>query len=228
MTNSREPSAGAWSRGVVPALLASLAIPATAGGDSLRAVVLDGDGEPVRNAVVYALPVDGNGAPLPLPPREQIDQVDKEFVPTVTAVQVGTRVQFPNHDQIRHHVYSFSDAKTFEIPLYEGIPAEPILFDKPGPVVLGCNIHDWMRAWVFVVETSHFAVTGEDGRASVEVPAGDYTVRVWHPELRGDPTQTEQHVSTGKAAGGELRFAIEQKRLWRPRRSPSARGPGYR
>jgi len=197
-------------------------------GGTLGAVVRNAEGEPVKGAVVYALPLDAQGAPVPIEQPAVIDQVDKEFVPNLTVVQVGTRVQFPNRDQIRHHVYSFSEAKSFEIPLYEGIPAEPIVFDKPGPVVLGCNIHDWMRAYVFVVETPYFTLTGEDGRASLELPAGSYAVRVWHPELEGDPARLGQRASIEEEGDAEVRFAIEQARVWRPRRAPSPGAGSYR
>jgi plastocyanin len=209
-------------------LAAALVAAAPAAAGTLGVVVRNSDGEPVRDAVVYALPLGADAAPAARPQRTEIDQVDKEFVPNLTVVQLGTRVHFPNRDQIRHHVYSFSEAKSFEIPLYEGIPAEPIVFDKPGPVVLGCNIHDWMRAYVFVVETPHFAVTGEDGRATLTLPAGEYSVRVWHPELEGEPAQQGQRISVEADADAELRFAIEQGRVWKPRRAPSLRGDSYR
>jgi plastocyanin len=213
---------------IVGLLFAACVASAPAAGGTLGVVVRNGDGDPVPDAVVYALPLDAQGAPAAIPQPAKIDQVDKEFVPNVSVVRVGTRVQFPNKDQIRHHVYSFSEAKSFEIPLYEGIPAEPILFDKPGPVVLGCNIHDWMRAYVFVVETPHFALTGADGRTSLEAPAGEYQVHVWHPALEGDPAQQGQRASVGTDQASELRFAIEQGRIWRPRRAPSLGGAGYR
>ena len=86
-----------------------------------------------------------------------IDQRDKQFIPYVTALQVGTSVWFANTDKIRHHVYSFSPAKKFELPLYAGVPAEPVVFDQPGFVTLGCNIHDWMIAYVAVLTTPYFA-----------------------------------------------------------------------
>ena len=212
---------------VLPALLCA-ALAAPAGAARLEAVVRDGDGEPVRDSVVYALAQDASGEPAEPTARTEIDQVDKEFLPYVSAVRVGTRIHFPNRDQIRHHVYSFSDAKTFEIPLYAGTPAEPILFDRPGPVVLGCNIHDWMRAYVLVVETPHFGVTGADGRVDLELPAGSYSVRVWHPDLAGDPAATSRQASIEEDGGAALGFEIEPRRVWRPRRSPSTRGPGYR
>ena len=98
---------------------------------------------------------------LRLPTRRDavVDQVDKEFTPKVNAILVGTSVIFPNHDNVRHQVYSFSPAKRFELPLYAGVPAQPVVFDTPGVVVLGCNIHDWMVGYVYVSESPYFAKT---------------------------------------------------------------------
>jgi len=202
------------------AALCGAAGPAWAG--SLDVTVRDANGNVVADAVVYA--VDGAGGRASAPAAE-IDQIDKEYVPYVTAVQAGTKVSFPNHDQIRHHVYSFSEAKKFEIPLYKGTPQEPILFDQPGVVSLGCNIHDWMKAYVYVADTPHFAVTDSSGRARLEgLSARDYRVAVWHPRLaKGD---VEKQVSVG-AGGQSAEFVIEQKRVWRPRRAPRAGGANY-
>jgi plastocyanin len=192
---------------------------------SLRATVTGDDGLPVPDAVVYALPLDENGKPVQQPPPAMIDQIDKEYVPYVTPVRVGTAVTFPNRDQIRHHVYSFSPTKQFEIPLYKGTPPDPILFDSPGPVTLGCNIHDWMTAYVFVSESPYFALTEADGSAVVtDLPRGSYTVQVWHPRIKGEPNATSQHVSIGDGADSSLQFTIEQRHVWRPRRGPSAGG----
>ncbi len=111
---------------------------------TVNVAVIDSQGAPVRDAVVYAEPVGAK--PGARSHSAVIDQVNQQFVPYVSAIQVGTAVTFPNHDNIRHHVYSFSPAKKFELPLYAALPAEPILFDREGIVTLGCNIHDWMLA----------------------------------------------------------------------------------
>jgi plastocyanin len=217
-------------RGLGPALLLAWALADASPGraEALDASVRDPGGEPVKDAVVYALPLAPDAGAAPPPQRVEIDQVDKEYVPYVTAVRAGTPVDFPNHDQIRHHVYSFSAAKTFEIPLYEGRPAEPVIFDKPGEVALGCNIHDWMRAYVFVTPTPYFAVTDGAGAAKLELPPGAYRVEVWHPALRGDPAATGREVELAAGERAELHFSIQQRRVWRPRRSPSTGDPGYR
>ena len=102
-------------------------------------------------------------------------------------VRTGTAVSFPNNDDIRHHVYSFSEAKKFELPLYKGVPAEPVVFDQAGTVVLGCNIHDWMLAYVYVVDTPWRLVTDEKGAGVLDdLPAGRYRVDVLHPRLKGE------------------------------------------
>ena len=196
---------------------------------TLQAKVESNGGDPVSDAVVYALPLDPDWAPSPAAATAVIDQIDKEYVPYVTPVALGTKVSFPNHDRIRHHVYSFSPAKTFEIPLYKGTPPEPVVFDNAGPVPLGCNIHDWMSAYVFVSESPYFSLTREDGRATIpDVPPGSYSVRVWHPRIKGAPEATGQGV-TVDGSDLSLNFTIERKTVWRPRRAPSiGGGRGYR
>ena len=151
---------------------------------SLEARVHDTAGAPVADAVVYALP-----ALAPPEPRTRrtvaIEQVDREFVPYVSVIQTGTTVTFPNRDPILHHVYSFSPAKTFEIKLYTGQSPDAILFDRPGVITLGCNIHDWMVAYILVVPTPHFAKTDARGFAQLrELPPGSYEVHAWHPQQR--------------------------------------------
>jgi plastocyanin len=151
--------------------------------------VTDRAGHPVSGAVVMLEPVSGR---LPVAPMSgvQIAQVQRRFDPQVTVVTVGTPVTFPNLDTVRHHVYSFSPAKTFELKLYAGVPNAPVVFDKPGIAVLGCNIHDQMAAWVVVVDTPLHARSAATGQARIEgVPPGSYRLRVWHPRLAaGEPT----------------------------------------
>jgi hypothetical protein len=158
-----------------------------------------------------------------------IDQRDKQFIPYVTALQVGTSVFFANTDNIRHHVYSFSPAKKFELPLYSGIPAKPILFDRVGFVTLGCNIHDWMIAYVAVLPTPYFQVTGGAGRALLkDLPAGGYTVEIWHPLLKGSPEKYAQQVTLAAHGTQELLFALDLKPDFRTKRAPDLSTGDYR
>lgn len=157
----------------------------------LKVHVKDDTGKPVADAVVSVSPRDDTIPQTAPPERVVMDQRDKEFVPYVLPVRVGTSVQFPNSDNIRHHVYSFSQAKIFELPLYKGTPAGPVTFDKPGAVVLGCNIHDWMIGYVYVLETPYFEKTASNGEARLTgLPAGAVEVRVWHPRLRDGTDKT--------------------------------------
>lgn len=162
-----------------------LLLPASAQAGSLMAVVTDTAGEPLADAVIFAKPLNVS-VPTSKPRGAIIDQIDKEFVPLVSVAQVGTAITFPNKDNIRHHVYSFSAPKVFDLKLYSGVPASPVVFDKPGLVVLGCNIHDWMVAYLLVVDTPYFAKSGAKGTAQIDdVPAGEYELRAWHPRLQG-------------------------------------------
>lgn len=166
---------------VAHAMLALLlAMPVLACAGRLAVTVRDGSGAGRSNVVVYALPEGGKVASRPRP--GSIDQIDKEFVPQIVVVQTGAPVSFPNKDNIRHHVYSFSPAKPFELKLYSGVPSKPVVFDKPGPVTLGCNIHDNMLGFVYVVDTPWFGKTEEGGSVTLDaLPAGRYTVHAWHP-----------------------------------------------
>ena len=164
-------------------LAALLCATAAATAANVNVVVTDAAGAPLADAVVMLEPV---GAHLPVKPMQgaQIAQHDLQFDPQVSVVTVGTPVLFPNQDTVRHHVYSFSAAKTFQLKLYAGVPHEPIVFDKPGIAVLGCNIHDQMVAWVAVVDTPYYARSTAGGRARIDaVPAGAYELHVWHSSL---------------------------------------------
>lgn len=155
-------------------------------------------GQPLADAVVLLEPQGGPKPVLTPAANVEIAQRGRRFVPTVTVVPVGARVQFPNQDTVRHHVYSFSPAKKFELKLYAGRPENPVEFDRPGIVVLGCNIHDTMVGWVVVADTPWTAVTPASGRAALaEVPPGAYLLRAWHPDLPAGAPGSEQAVTVG-------------------------------
>lgn len=157
-----------------------------------QAQVRDQQGQPVLGAVLTLQGPAGKGSATP---RADMDQRDKEFAPHVLAVHTGTRVTFPNSDNIRHQVYSFSPTKRFELRLYEGTPTDPLLFDKAGIVVLGCNIHDWMLGYIYVTDDPWFAVSDASGQIKfADLPAGRYSVTLWHP----------QSADMATLSGGEL------------------------
>jgi len=200
---------------------ASLVTAAFAQTAQIDATVIDPQGRPVSDAVVVAVPADG--APVVNGPRESVvDQVDKEFVPKVVAIQAGTSVTFPNHDNVRHHVYSFSPPKRFELSLYAGVPAKRVVFDTPGVVVLGCNIHDWMVGYIYVSESPFFAKTDKDGKARLaDLPPGAYHVRAWHPQLAVAEESTRTKVDATRGGVAEVRWTLELKPEVRVRRAPT-------
>jgi plastocyanin len=156
----------------------------------------DKNGTPAADTIVVLDPVDAK------PPAGHatavIDQIDKTFVPHVTVIRTGTAVSFPNSDQIRHQVYSFSAAKTFSIKLYAGSPRVDVVFDKPGLVVLGCNIHDSMVGFVAVVDSPYFTTVRKSGTVSLEVPPGKYRVRIWNPHMKAPPPPLQVQITTDK------------------------------
>ena len=162
-----------------------LAASALAGGPTVS--VHDRSG-PVADVVVALEPVDAPAAAAAA--HADVDQVNKRFVPRISVVRSGTSVEFPNSDRIRHEVYSFSPTKIFTLKLYAGRTAPPVVFDRPGLVVLGCNIHDTMVGFIAVVDTPYFGRTDSKGELALSAPPGRYRLRVWHPDLdRAVPLQ---------------------------------------
>jgi hypothetical protein len=130
--------------------------------------------------------------------------MDRQFAPHVLVVPVGSPISFPNSDSVSHQVYSFSATKRFQLPLYRGKAYPPVLFDREGVVTLGCNIHDQMRAYVYVVEAQYFGRADRDGRwAAGDVEPGEYLLTIWHPQSRAQSPVLEQRVTVA-AAGTQL------------------------
>jgi plastocyanin len=175
------------------ALLA--AAPCCAG--TLEVRVNDEHGEPLARVAVYATSTNADAARHATGRHEAVmDQQHNEFVPHVLIVSAGTEVQFPNNDVVSHHVYSFSEAKTFELGLYKGNTHPPVTFDKPGIVVLGCNIHDSMLGYIVVVPTEHYAMTDERGMVRLmDLPRGEYTVDAWTPRARPSGLPAERRIT---------------------------------
>lgn len=170
-------------------------------------------GQPVQYAVAALLPSearDSGDHPMAI-----MDQSDQQFAPHVLAVRTNTLVRFPNSDNIRHHVYSFSPAKRFELRLYHGSTAEPVLFDQPGRVALGCNIHDSMLGYIYVVDSQWFAVSDAEGRLSIkDVPPGDYQLQIQHPRLSASPILQSLSITAGE---------VHQQNLSLPALAPDPR-----
>lgn len=180
----------------------------TAQAAEVAVQVVDSQGAPLADAVVM---LSGQGL---VPERQPaaIDQQNRRFVPHVLAVATGTAVSFPNTDDIRHQVYSFSSPKRFELPLYHGIPSTPVVFDQPGVVVVGCNIHDWMVGYVYVTAAGRSVVTDSQGRARLEAPDGHYQLALWHPDLSDKQEVAQPALDVaGKPVTLKLQLAIQPK-----------------
>ncbi len=161
--------------------------------------VTDAAGKPVSGAVVFLDSPQAREQVRPLAGAE-VAQAERRFTPAVSVVTVGTAVTFPNLDTVRHHVYSFSPTKRFEIKLYVGTPAAPVVFDQPGIAVLGCNIHDQMAAWIVVVATPWFGRSNDAGRwAAAAAPPGRYTLRAWHAGMPVGAAPVEQALTVDAA-----------------------------
>jgi len=204
--------------------LVSLLIVMPTSGADITGRVVGQNGEGVAQAVVFvqALP---SGTTVLTPPQSAVmDQIHQEFVPPVLPIAVGTGVSFPNHDQIHHHVYSFSRTKSFELPLYRGEEASPVPFDKEGVVKVGCNIHDWMSGIILVLPTPYFAVTDETGRFVLrDLPPGTYPLACWHELSQTKVEEISQQIQVGDNTP-EVTFTLS---LTAARPRPARKGGGY-
>ena len=169
----------------------------------------------MSDVIVYAVPLDAAGKPLAQPVHAKgelstIAQDHSQFTPYVTVVRLGSEIRFPNYDKIDHHVKSFSPAKEFEIQPYEKVTPPPVLFDKTGIVVIYCLIHEWMRAYVYVVDTPYFAKSDSNGQVSMEQLApGNYELRAWHPDMGSVKPPLVQPIKVGADGVQQLRFDFD-------------------
>jgi plastocyanin len=188
-------------------LLVSLFVLATARAADVSIRVVDSGGRPLADAVVYLR--GGAAGTITAPGLVTIDQKNKQFVPQITVVAVGTAVTFPNSDQIRHSVYSFSPAKSFTIKLYAGKPPSPVVFDHEGIIVLGCNIHDQMAAWLAVVDTPIFGKTDVNGTLVFHgVRPASYDLAAWYPGMDSGPLTQVLAVGSQDSLSRDLRLPV--------------------
>ena len=194
-------------------LVIGLLLAAGSGTAATLAVdILDASGKPLADAAVYAEP-EGALPALKSGKTVDIEQKGRKFIPTVTVIQTGTNISFPNNDTVRHHVYSFSPAKVFELKLYSGEPANPVHFDKPGTVVIGCNIHDQMAAYIHVVHTPYFTKSDAAGKAKLEgLSPGKYRLKAWHYGLpAGAPVHEQALVVTASDASASISLNVKAR-----------------
>jgi plastocyanin len=193
-------------------LIALVLTPCVAAAGQLVVTVKDAGGQPVANAVVTFAPAAGH----PPAAREAgpfvVSQAEVHFDPFVIVVPVGAQVDFPNKDKVRHHVYSFSKAKRFELKLYGRDETRHVTFDQPGVVALGCNIHDQMMGFIFVADTPYVAKSGANGEVVLDnLPAGPGVLTVWHPFQRSRLNESAQTLSVPAQGQGHAAFSLNLK-----------------
>lgn len=176
---------------------------------ALSVTILQADGRPLTGAVVVA------ESKLAYPVRTNVkaimDQRDLMFVPEVLLIRTGTAVEFPNSDQVRHQVYSFSGAKTFQLPLYAGKTQPPVVFDRAGIVTVGCNIHDAMIAYIFVTDSPWHGRSNDKGTLQLaDLAAGNYLVKIWHPRMNEGRQLIEQAVTLSDNADGSVKIQLRK------------------
>lgn len=223
-SNSKAGWAAVIGQGANPyaifCLMALCAFAARALCADVHILARDQTDRPIEGAIVWA---EVARAKMPSPVQAEIVLKSRQFIPPVTVIPVGSVVRFPNQDKVRHHVYSFSLAKTFDIPLYIGESPKVIEFERPGIVTLGCNIHDWMVAYIVVLDTAVFAKTDASGSVLLRnLPAGKVSIFGWSPRLRGAPVKVVLAAGQSSAA-----LTMKLGRAFQ-RTPPDDRGGGYR
>ncbi len=203
------------------ALLLSVVSSAVVHAETIEVIVVDPDGVPVPEVVVF-VEQDGIGL-LRAPPESAVmDQRNKQFVPHVLVVQKGASVLFPNSDVIGHHVYSFSKPNNFVLPLYKGDPHDPVTFNHNGVVMLGCNIHDHMLGYIVVVDTDVFELTDESGSVLLNIADSTtgYSVNIWSPRIRDGKQELTKRVDRPSTTVSKMTFVLQRK-LRAPHHDPT-------
>jgi len=190
-----------------------MVIPAALNAQSVLVNVTDENGSPIENAVVSLVSEDKSKN---FRNEEKADPVmlqqGQEFVPGILPVSIGSEVYFPNKDNFRHMIYSFSKAKRFEVQLYGGEDQIFVNFDKAGLVTLGCNIHDNMVGYIYVLETDHFAKSDNNGKIELtDLPPATYEATVWHPNIDRSFRTTTQTVIIEEGKSVSIEFALKTR-----------------
>jgi plastocyanin len=196
----------------------------SAAAAALEILIRDRSGAPFREAIVTIS--DGNAVASREQDAVAMDQVDMRFVPQLLLVSQRGSVRFPNSDNISHQVYSFSAAKRFQLPLYKGDVHAPVVFDKPGLVVVGCNIHDHMVGYIYVTDARWHGMTDAAGRLTVsDVPAGEVKVTIWNPRIADAPKELTRAIDI--PPDGDVKVEFRLTRALRDEPEPRPRNPDW-
>jgi plastocyanin len=211
--------------GAVLACLVAILVATACRAGELSVSVIDPTGQGVTDVVVVVLPA-GPATPhaVPTSPATVMDQRNRAFSPRILVVGAGTSVEFPNNDTVSHQVYSFSPAKKFQLPLYKGRRHPPVTFERPGLVVLGCNIHDQMVGYIYVTDAPFFGKTDSTGTLHVPaLSAGEYRITVWSPFIADEASSLTRtvHVNAQETASSRVQLvdALRARPEPRPQRA---------
>lgn len=205
-------------------LYSCVLLTATVYARELQVQVVSADNNPLADAVVY---IEATGENLTaLSKLAVMDQQNKTFVPHVLAIPAGTLVDFPNTDSVNHYVYSFSDIKKFQFKLFKGsLEKHQMLFDKPGLITLGCNIHDFMLGYIFVAPTPYVGVSDSKGQVTLNLPdKGDFNLAVWHERGNEALNQLTKKINMESA---HQSIQIKFSKALKPQRKMSHEGDDY-
>jgi plastocyanin len=188
---------------------------------AVQITVTDQQGLPLEDAVVELV----DPANIKFSQKKaEVKQQDLTFIPFVSAYQTGTAVDFPNMDKTRHHVYSFSPAKVFELKLYANKPEAPVVFDQAGIIALGCNIHDYMQAYIYVGDSQFLQVSNSKGQVSFnDLPDGNYQLKLWHPWQNADWVAQQVQIKDGQTHNYQLAITAQEK----PKKPKKGFGASY-
>lgn len=140
---------------------------------------MSGKLEPIPPVIMLLGPVKNHPPPAPAP-KQEIVQKDLKFQPALLVIPVNSTVDFPNHDPEFHNVFSYSKTKRFDLGRYPKGESKYVKFTKPGIGKIYCEIHQWMRAVIVVVENPFYTTAGEKGSYQIKnIPKGTYDVLFW-------------------------------------------------
>lgn len=168
--------------------------------------VLQDNGEPAVGVVVIVENASTSGI---AGTADEMGQRDRQFDPNILVVQKGATVTFPNYDNIKHHIYSFSSVKIFEQELYKGTESTPVVFEKTGVVELGCNVHDWMLGYIYIADTPYFGTANESGDVTIAgLSDGEYQVTVWHPRIDNADNRVTQTLALTASGSEQISLGV--------------------
>jgi plastocyanin len=194
----------------------------------ISVMVIDRDGHGIGEVVVTATPVDSGAVSSINTKTAVMDQRNLAFTPRVLVVAAGTSVEFPNNDTVSHQVYSFSAAKRFQLPLYKGQVHPPVTFDRPGLVVLGCNIHDVMVGYIYVTDAPYFGMTNPGGGFDVKnVRDGEYRIGIWSPYIADSVAALSRTIRISGDESATIRVQLSQRLRAQPEPKPRRRDWEY-